>query len=219
MLNQDYTQRVVIETANQEWEESYAGGVARKKLERQAEESGKATSIVRYEAGSRFPTHSHPGGEEIFVLEGVFSDETGDYPAGTYIRNPIGTSHAPFSEKGCVIFVKLCYFDENDTEQFVINTLQQSWQQGLVDGLQVMPLHSHGTEHTALVKWRGNTRFKPHQHWGGEEILVLQGEFKDEFGNYPRGTWLRSPHMSQHTPFVGEEETIILVKTGHLNHP
>lgn len=216
MLNQDYTQRVVIETEGLDWEQSYAGGVARKKLERQAEESGKATSIVRYQPGSKFPTHHHPGGEEIFVLEGVFSDETGDYPAGTYLRNPAGTSHAPYSEKGCVIFVKLCYFKEQDNAQVAIDTNGASWLPGMVDGLEVMPLHTFETEHTALVKWHAGTQFKPHQHWGGEEILVIKGTFKDEYGNYPKGSWIRNPHLSQHLPFVEDGETIILVKTGHL---
>lgn len=218
MLNQDYSKRIAIETSQQPWEESYAGGIARKKLERQQEESGKATSIVRYEKGSSFPTHVHSGGEEIYVLEGVFSDETGDYSAGNYIRNPIGTSHAPHSEQGCILFVKLCYFDPQDTKQFVVDTTKQQWLPGLVAGLQVMPLHVIGTEHTALVKWSANTQFNPHQHWGGEEILVLQGEFFDEHGSYPEQTWIRSPHMSKHTPFVKEKETIILVKTGHLQH-
>lgn len=54
-----------------------------------------------------------------------------------------------------------------------------------------------------------------HTHFGGEEIFVLKGTFKDEHGEYPEGTWLRSPHMSSHHPWV-DEETIILVKTGHL---
>lgn len=217
MLNQDYTQRVVIETDELDWEESYAGGVARKKLERQAEESGKATSIVRYAPGSQFPTHHHPSGEEIFVLEGIFSDETGDYPAGTYLRNPAGTSHAPYSENGCVIFVKLCYFDPKDDQQIRIETSATQWLPGQVEGLDVMPLHSFEGEHTALVRWKQHTRFKPHQHWGGEEILVITGNFKDEQGEYPSGTWIRNPHMSQHSPFVEHQETVILVKTGHLN--
>ena len=217
MLNQDYSQRVVMNTDEIDWEESYAAGVSRKKLERQAEETGRATSIVKYHKGASFPTHIHKGGEEIYVLEGVFSDETGDYQAGTYFRNPIGTSHAPFSEQGCIIFVKLSYFDANDNEQLAIDTNAAEWHPGLVEGLEVMPLHSFGTEHTALVKWKPGTHFNPHQHWGGEEILVLKGEFHDEHGVYPQGTWMRSPHLSKHTPFVGDQETILLVKTGHLS--
>ena len=87
----------------------------------------------------------------------------------------------------------------------------------MVDGLSVMPLHNFETEHAALVKWESNTIFNPHQHWGGEEILVLEGVFYDEFGVYPKGSWLRTPHLSQHTPFTKEEGALIFVKTGHLN--
>ena len=212
MLNQDYSQRVALNIDDLAWEDSPAKGVIRKKLERQDVEQGKATSIVRYAPGSEFATHQHPGGEEIFVLDGVFSDEYGDYPAGTYLRNPADTCHAPFSKVGCTLFVKLCYFAAADTQQLAINTNEGVWLPGVVDGLQVMPLHSFEGENTALVKWRSNTKFQPHQHWGGEEILVLSGEFCDENGHYPSLHWLRSPHLSKHTPFVGEQETIILVK-------
>lgn len=72
-----------------------------------ATEFGHTTSIVKYDPGSRFAQHHHPMGEEIFVLQGVFSDESGDYPAGTYLRNPPGSYHSPFSDQGCIIFVKL----------------------------------------------------------------------------------------------------------------
>lgn len=189
-------------------------GVERKKLEREAAEHGRATSVVRYAPNSRFSAHEHPGGEEILVLEGVFSDEHRDYPAGTYFRNPPGTSHSPHSEEGCTLFVKLCQFRPGDSAQFQINTNEQPWLPGH-GGLQVMPLHSFEHEHVALVKWPKNEIFKAHRHFGGEEIFVLSGCFQDEHGKYPAGSWLRSPHLSQHTPFV-EEETIIWVKTGHL---
>ncbi|MFG1490632.1 cupin domain-containing protein, partial [Oceanospirillum sp. HFRX-1_2] len=158
--------------------------------------------------------HPHPLGEEIFVLEGVFSDESGDYPAGSYLRNPPGSRHAPFSKEGCTIFVKLNQFDPNDLEPVRILTREQPWRQG-IGGLQVMPLHDFEGQHTALVKWPAGEHFQPHRHFGGEEILVISGTFKDEHGDYPAGSWLRSPHLSQHNPFV-EEETLILVKVGHL---
>ena len=176
-LNMDFDKKVVISTNDLEWIPSPAKDVLRKPLEREAAESGHVSSIVKYEAGASFKTHHHPLGEEIFVLEGTFSDEFGDYPQGSYLRNPPGSSHAPYSKEGCTIFVKL--------------------------------------NQTALVKWPKGERFIPHKHWGGEEILVLSGEFKDEYGTYPEKTWIRSPHLSTHHPFV-TEETIILVKTGHL---
>ena len=214
MLNMNFLERLVIETADMPWQPSPAQGVWRKPLEREDKESGHTTSIVKYNAGSAFKPHPHPMGEEIFVLEGVFSDEFGDYPAGTYIRNPPNSVHAPFSKEGCVIFVKLNQFDEQDKETVRVNTSDTQWQQGQ-GNLQVMPLHSYVHEHTALVKWPAGEQFVPHKHFGGEEILVLSGEFIDEQGRYPKGTWLRSPHMSEHHPFV-EQETIILVKVGHL---
>lgn len=214
MLHMDFSQRVVIDTHAQAWQPSPAAGVERKLLEREEAERGRASSIVRYAAGARFNTHQHPLGEEILVLEGVFSDENGDYPAGTYIRNPPGSAHAPYSEQGCTLLVKLHQFDPADLASVRIQTQTGQWLPGQ-GGLQVMPLHSFATQHTALVKWPAGEVFKPHRHFGGEEIFVLTGEFMDEHGRYPAGYWLRSPHMSQHTPFV-EQETIILVKTGHL---
>ncbi|MGK0443798.1 MAG: anti-sigma factor ChrR (cupin superfamily) [Bermanella sp.] len=213
-FNLDFTQVVVIETAKQAWQDSPAPGVRRIPLEREAAESGHVSSIVEYAPGSSFKTHLHPLGEEIFVLEGVFSDENGDYPAGSYLRNPPGSSHAPFSKEGCKIFVKLNQFDEQDLEQVVINTQTTPWQPGQ-GNLKVMPLHQFEGRNTALVFWPKGERFVPHKHWGGEEILVLSGEFKDQHGSYPKGTWIRSPHLSEHHPFV-EEDTVILVKVGHL---
>ncbi len=217
MLNMDFTERVMIETAFMPWQPSPMPGVERKPLARENAESGHATSIVRYAAGSRFSSHGHPGGEEIYVLDGVFSDESGDYPAGFYIRNPAGSSHAPFSEQGCTLFVKLGQFAQGDTESVRIDTKAAPWLPGQ-GGLMVMPLHDFEGEHTALVKWPAHERFQPHRHFGGEEILVLSGTFMDEHGQYPALSWLRNPHMSQHHPFV-EEETVILVKVGHLPFP
>ena len=214
MLNMNFDIRLAIETQSEPWQASPSSTVWRKPLEREAKESGHTTSVVKYEAGASFKQHSHPLGEEIFVLEGVFSDEHGDYPAGTYIRNPPGSKHSPFSKEGCVILVKLNQFDKRDLEEVRVNTNATPWLQGQ-GGLQVMPLHQFEHESVALVKWPANEVFKPHRHLGGEEIFVLSGTFKDEHGSYPQGTWLRSPHMSQHHPFV-EEETVILVKTGHL---
>jgi len=214
-LNADFSQRALIRPTDSPWVASPMPGVERRMLDRIGDEVARATSIVRYAAGSHFSEHHHPGGEEFLVLDGVFSDERGDYPAGTYVRNPIGSHHAPFSREGCTIFVKLMQFDEADDQPVVIDSTRAQWRPGLVPGLQVLPLHQHGTEHVELVRWAPGTYFNAHRHWGGEEILVLEGTFQDEFGDYPAGSWLRSPHLSQHTPF-SEAGCLIWVKTGHL---
>lgn len=214
-LNADFSQRVVIRPDDYRWVASPLPGVERMMLDRIGDEVGRATSLVRYAAGSSFREHVHGGGEEFLVLKGMFSDEQGDYPAGSYVRNPVGSRHAPFSREGCTIFVKLHQSDVGDTERVVINHHTAPWRQGMVPGLKVLPLHDFGTEHSALVRWAPGTRFTPHRHWGGEEILVLEGVFEDEHGRYPAGSWLRSPHMSMHAPF-SEEGCLIWVKTGHL---
>ena len=210
----DFSQLVVIDTQQQEWQLSPSPGVWRKPLARADVEQGHATSIVRYDAGASFSAHEHPKGEEIFVLDGVFSDETGDYPAGSYLRNPEGFRHAPFSEQGCVILVKLHQFQPHDDQRICIDTDNTSWLAGS-GNLKVMPLHSFATQSTALVFWPAGEHFQAHVHVGGEEIYVISGEFIDEHGRYCAGTWLRSPHMSRHRPFV-EQDTLILVKVGHL---
>ena len=150
------------------------------------------------------------------MLEGTFSDENGDYPAGTYVRNPPGSSHTPFTRDGCTIFAKLWQFSPGDEQAVKVNTTTTAWRPGLVPGLSVMPLHEFDGISSALVRWAPHTHFNPHVHPGGEEILVLEGVFRDEHGQYPAGTWLRSPCWSRHTPFTGVEGAIIYVKVGHL---
>lgn len=215
-LNADFSQRVAIRPQDYQWVTSPSAGVDRMMLDRIGDEVARATTIVRFEANSEFSAHTHDGGEEYLVLEGTFRDESGDYPAGTYVRNPIGTSHTPrIGEEGCTIFVKLHQFDGDDTEQKVIDTNADGFRPGLVEGLSVLPLHCVPGENVALVRWAPGTKFTAHQHWGGEEILVLEGTFSDEHGDYPTGSWIRSPHMSRHAPF-SEEGCLIYVKTGHL---
>lgn len=214
MLNMDFEQLVVIRSQEQDWQASPKAGVWRKPLAREASEHGHATSIVRYDAGARFSEHLHPKGEEILVLQGTFSDEQGDYPEGTYLRNPEGSSHQPFSKNGCTLLVKLHQFQNGDQEQIVIDSHSADWLPGH-GNLQVLPLHSYQGESTALVKWPAGERFVSHVHPGGEEIFVITGEFRDEHGRYPAGSWIRSPHMSRHHPFV-EQDTLIFVKVGHL---
>ncbi|MBS7663217.1 cupin domain-containing protein [Pseudomonas lalucatii] len=214
-INADLERRVLLDTRSLAWQASPLPGVERRPLERFAAESGRATSIVRYAPGSAFSRHLHPGGEEILVLEGVFVDEHGEYPAGYWLKNPPGSGHTPSSPGGCLLFVKLCYQAAEDQRTARIDSRTAEWRPGLVPGLQVLPLDSHGAVHTALVRWAPGTRFQAHQHPGGAEILVLEGVFEDEFGAYPAGTWLRNPRGSRHTPF-SREGCLIYVKVGHL---
>jgi len=214
-INFDLGERVVLETENMDWAPSPQAGVERRMLDRESAESGPATTVVRFAPESYFSPHTHTGGEEFLVLDGVFSDEMGDFGPGMYVRNPVGSTHQPHSKDGCTIFVKLCQMDERDQDIVRIDTTSAPWHPGLVDGLSVMPLHSFGEENVALVKWQPGTRFSPHPHPNGEEILVLEGTFEDEQGAYPKGSWIRNPPGSFHEPW-STEGCIIYVKTGHL---
>ena len=213
-INSDYSKRVVINHHELPWVPSPEVGIERRMLDRIGGEIAKASSIVRYLPHSSFPTHTHEFGEEILVLDGILSDEIGDYPAGTYIMNPPGSSHAPHSKTGCTLFVKLRHLGVDHVERELIDTKSAPWHQGMVPGLHVMPLMRQGNGST-LVLWAPQTYFNPHKHYGGEEIFVVDGVFEDEHGRYPAGSWIRSPHLSLHQPF-SKEGCTIFVKTGHL---
>ena len=217
-INMEFRQRVVIDTEAQAWIESPAKGVQRRMLDRDGAESGHATSLVRFAPDSYFPAHSHPGGEEFLVLEGVFSDEAGDCGPGSYVRNPVGSTHTPFTRDGCVIFVKLCQMDPADQDRVRIDTTQdEGWRPAAVEGVSVRPLHAFGAERVSLVRFQPGARYDAHGHPGGEEILVLDGALADEHGSYPTGTWLRLPANSRHAPF-SDAGCTLYVKTGHLEN-
>jgi anti-sigma factor ChrR (cupin superfamily) len=216
-LRADIARREVVLPGGETWGRSPTVGAERYMLDRIGIEFARETAIVRYTAGARFSGPALGGGEEFLVLAGSFHDEAGDYPERTYVRNPMGPAHASWAgPDGAMLFLKLHQFTAVDTERVVIDTRAARWYQGMVAGLTVLPLHEHDPEHVALVRWAPSTRFRRHHHWGGEEILVLEGVFEDEHGRYPEGSWLRSPHLSEHDPFTGPAGALIYVKTGHL---
>jgi len=214
-INSDISKRVAIQQSTLPWVESPWAGIQVRTLEHGDEEAARATAIVKLPPGSRIASCTRDLGEEIVVLDGVLTDGFGSYGKGSYVKNPRGSAHACESASGCMLFVKRHHLEMDDDRRIVVDSATMPWYQGLVDGLSVMPLSESGTRHTALVRWAPGTRFNPHRHYGGEEIYVLEGVFEDEFGRYPAGTWLRSPHLSAHCPFSIEGCTI-LVKVGHL---
>lgn len=204
-MNDNYEKRVLINTTNLAWNKTLINGVFEKVLSKKDDEE---TSIIKIEKNSQLNIESKINSVEIFILEGTYINEFGKFDTGTYLRLPKEDEAFVKSIDGCTIFRKINYF--NDDEIVIIDTNSSSWHDGY-GNLKVLSLHVQ----TALVKWAKDERFIPHKHWGGEEILVLSGTFIDEHGTYPQGSWIRSPHLSEHFPYV-EEETIIFVKTGHL---
>ena len=179
----------------------------------------RTTRILQYAPGATLDAPLHNADEEILVLEGQFSDDQGDYGPGLFLKNTPGMSSVRVSEVGCTLFVKQLQpgkvGNPRNYVRVAVDTVNATWRPGLVAGLSVLPLYEFGTEHTAMVRWAPETRFSSHRHYGGEEIFVVEGVFEDEHGRYPAGTWIRSPHLSQHQPF-SREGCLIFVKVGHL---
>jgi anti-sigma factor ChrR (cupin superfamily) len=216
-LNDDFSQLAVMHTATMPWSPSPSETVWRKRVELSGPpEAGRVTSVVRYDADSAFAEHGHPEGEEIYVLEGVFSDEHGDYPAGSYLLNPEGFRHAPFSERGCVLFVKLRQY-AGPRPQVFINTRAVMWQPHDLPGVQVLPLYADDRypEQIRLVRMDADVAVPTQTFPRGEEIFVIEGGFRDEHGRYETGSWVRYPPGSRHTPQTDDGCTLY-VKNGHL---
>ena len=152
--------------------------------------------------GSRFPAHDHPEGEEILVLEGVFSDEHGDWPAGTFLLNPEGFRHAPFSDPGCVLFVKLRQFDGRGRKHVVVDTHRTDYLPSGILGVASKVLYEQAgfSDRVLIERWDPGTDLGVTGYPHGAELFVLDGEFSDEAGTYSAGCWLRFPIGSRHHP-------------------
>lgn len=216
-VNADLSRPAVVTPDQYAWVASPQAGVERVILDRIGGEKARATSIVRYASGSHFPAHIHAGGEEILVLAGVFSDDTGHYPEGWYLRNPPGSSHRPCSDPGAVIFVKLCQMPAGERESVRIDTRDPArWHTR--SGREACdlfrgPLEEVRLERVAVGQRVFDARFE------GAEMLVLAGELGRDGERYGRGSWIRLPPV-EHPAFVGGKPGATLyVKTGHLGHP
>jgi anti-sigma factor ChrR (cupin superfamily) len=205
------------DTAKMAWTASPSGTVWRKRVHLVGPaESGQVTSVVRYERNSNFPEHDHPGGEEILVLDGIFSDQQGDWPAGTFLLNPEGFRHAPFSRDGCVLLVKLRQYPGPDRLQVATNTDLLAWQQTAIHGVSSKPLYTQNgyTDCVELQKWEADTDPGVTGYPGGAEIFVISGSFADENGRYTEGYWLRFPCDATHHPHTSTGCTLYVKKGG-----
>ncbi|WOX04681.1 cupin domain-containing protein [Microbulbifer pacificus] len=213
-INSDFSRRAVVAGDQYQWSASPQQGVERVMLDRVGEEKARATSIVRYAPDSHFPRHQHPGGEEILVLTGTFSDEDGHYPAGWYLRNPPGSSHQPFSDKGATIFVKLWQMDADDNCRVRIDTRNPTrWQQS--DGRQTCALYSGHSEQVSLQRLAAGERLF-HTPLQGAELLVLEGELVTDEQTLCQGSWVRLP-AGEYPEFVACPAGVtIYLKSGQL---
>lgn len=183
-------------------------------LDRIGAEVARATSVVRYAPGSSFSPHTHTGGEEFLVLDGVFSDEHGDFGPGSYIRNPPGSSHQPGSEPGCTILVKLWQFDLDDRTT-VRRKASEAFVQNAEPGIWTQPLHDDDTESVRLERWDAGAILE-RDVLAGLELFVLEGDFELDGERFEAHSWLRIPPDGRLHAVVGNRGATLWLKTGHL---
>jgi anti-sigma factor ChrR (cupin superfamily) len=217
-INGDLAVRAFADTERMPWTPSPSGSVWRKRVHRVGPaESGQVTSIVRYDPDSKFPEHGHPEGEEIFVIDGVFSDHQGDWPAGTYLLNPEGFRHAPFSKPGCRLLVKLRQYAGPGRKLVALDTNPIEWQPSTKPGVEQKLLYEQPGfgDVVRLERWAPHAALGTERYPDGVELFVLAGELSDEHGVYSTGCWLRLPAGADHRPRT-ERGCTLYVKRGGL---
>jgi hypothetical protein len=215
-LNADFSRRAVVHADRLPWVPSPMAGVERRMLDRIGDEVARATSIVRYAPGSHFSPHTHGGGEEFLVLEGVFQDEHGDFPVGSYVRNPPTSHHTPRSLPGCILLVKLWQFDPADRRHVAINTTSSAYRAAADrPGVQLLPLFCDSREDVRLERWAPGAAITLMAS-GGAEVLVLDGAFDEGGEHFEAQSWLRLPVGGVLQAKAGVSGCKVWVKTGHL---
>jgi hypothetical protein len=215
-LNADFTRRASVHAARLHWIASPMPGVHRRMLDRVGDEVARATSIVRYAPASHFSPHVHGGGEEFLVLDGVFQDEHGDYPAGSYVRNPPTSRHTPGSADGCTLFVKLWQFDPADRTEVRFETAGRTFVPAVGrPAVSVLPLFEDSVEQVRLEEWAPGSQVRiavPN----GLELLVLSGSFEEQAERFVEQSWLRLPPGATFAGVAGSAGCRVWAKSGHL---
>lgn len=214
-INADLSRRAVVASDSLPWTPSPLAGVDRRMLERDGEEVARATSVVRYAPNSFFSPHTHAMGEEFLVLAGTFSDETGDFQSGMYVRNPPASRHRPSSKKGCLIFVKLRQMHADDSEYVRVDTHDSSLWHDRRPGERILLLYEGFNEKVCMLSWSKGIDLGPEAFNRGVEYWVIDGQFKDSEGTYSKGFWLRLPAGTRQSIRV-VADTIVYRKSGHL---
>lgn len=242
-LNCDKTKQILINTASDEWVETFASGVKRKMIERYGGEVARCTTIVEFLPNKTFPQHTHSGGEEFFVLDGVWHDDFGSFPKFSYVRNYIGSSHTPrIGESGCVIMVKLRQMDVDTKEEphtaiCVDEKMSNNWK-ALSGENKECVLFENANEVVSVMVLKEQAEITIPEN--GMEIFVVEGEMRSSGTNghlfengsedvHKKWSWCRfvksgekiilDPHVTNDDKSSSTPYCYCYVKSNHLNSP
>lgn len=216
-LNADLTQPVIVHAARLDWVPSPAAGVDRRMLYREGAEVARATSIVRYAPDSAFPEHVHSGGEEILVLDGTFQDEHGDYPAGSYFRNPPGTAHSPAAPDGCTIFVRLWQYRAGDEAQINRQPGEGTILPPRPGATAARLLFEDAAERVWIEDWTPGASLAV-ENRQGLEFLVTAGAARINGEDCIAQSWGRLPAGQPFEAAVGQAGAQVWFKAAPLQH-
>lgn len=216
LLNADFNDRVVSLPEDQQWQPTGTDGVTVHFLEVAFPVNPRLTLLAQFEPGSRFVLPQFHGGIEALVLNGWLAGPDTQYAPGTYLRIPTKGEHQFHSASGCMLFIKLGEFGQNDTEHRVINTnADGAWLPGPVEHTSVLPLHMHNRRSIFMIRWDADTAFQPGIDPTGEELFVVTGNVQDFAGDYPALSWIRNPVPVWQT-WKASAGTIVYYKNGHF---
>ena len=217
LINVDLTKVVLLDAGQMDWIASPAAGVDRRMLYREGGEIARATSIVRYAPGSAFPAHGHTGGEEILVLQGTFQDEHGDYPQGSYFRNPPGTSHSPAAAQGCVIFVRLWQFRLGDHAPIVCKPGEDERIEPRTGAKSSRLLFHDDAEQVTLETWSPDANLTIANE-RGLEFMILSGAANVRGKSLGAHGWGRLPAGEPLVAKAGADGAQVWIKGAPLRH-
>lgn len=217
-FNADIGRRVTTHINHAKWVATRSKGVELLRFEHINEVKDVATSLMRFAPGSYCPTHVHGGGEEYLVLEGTFQDEAGDYPTGSYVRQPPGSRHTPRTDEGCLLFMKTWQFAPRDRRHVNIDAFAQAiYTTRMRPGVEMQSLFSDSREDVRIEHWAPNQLIEL-VPCNGLELIVLTGDYTEIGVAHKRYSWSRLPPGCPLKARAGEFGTRVLVKEGHLVH-
>mmetsp|Transcript_135455 Transcript_135455/g.377275 ORF Transcript_135455/g.377275 Transcript_135455/m.377275 type:complete len:305 (-) Transcript_135455:80-994(-) len=225
-LNANKSETCLVNTDTQEWIETPAKGVYRKLIERLGGEVARATTVVRFDAGKSFPSHTHGGGEEFIVLEGAWHDEWATQPKYTYVRNYIGSTHQPtIGDSGCTIMVKLRQMAHEHKEpehtQWDISVHNANWKRrSSSQGCKTLTVFTSPLEEVHFEHWEPGAAGILEVPPKGMESFVVEGSFTDELGEHRAWSWTREAVAGVRRRLVaGPKGCLLYVKSKHLESP
>mmetsp|Transcript_27055 Transcript_27055/g.40058 ORF Transcript_27055/g.40058 Transcript_27055/m.40058 type:complete len:265 (+) Transcript_27055:137-931(+) len=235
-LNSNKKTAQLVRTSCLDWiSTSQAGGVYRKMIERSGTEKvARATTVVKFSPNQSFPRHTHSGGEEFLVLDGVWRDDYGAFPKYSYIRNYIGSGHTPsIGAEGCVILVKLRQMSELSKDEIEhkpwgpftpdqVRLERDPLEDGGEDPSTICrkSLFSSPLERTSVQLWPENSEFEINVPFNGMEIFIVDGSFSSQLGTHDEWSWCRVPNESREDKMfqvkTADKPVYVWIKEGHL---